>query len=165
MPRGCAVQRAHLREIEPRSPADPSARAAPGRFGGDVRAADVWRVLQNQSDAVLVDIRTRSEWAFVGGPDLSDLDRTPLQVEWQQFPGMERNPRFLRELQTQGVTRQQPVYLICRSGIRSRAAAEFLAQQGYLTYNVTDGFEGPIDERGHRGASGWRAEGLPWKQS
>jgi len=49
--------------------------------------------------------------------------------------------------------------------IRSRAAAEFLAERGYTTYNVTDGFEGPINDYGHRGASGWRAEQLPWKQS
>ncbi|EID15453.1 hypothetical protein MXEN_06731, partial [Mycobacterium xenopi RIVM700367] len=27
------------------------------------------------------------------------------------------------------------------------------------------GFEGHLDEAGHRGGSGWRAIGLPWKQS
>ncbi|HRD68466.1 MAG TPA: rhodanese-like domain-containing protein [Candidatus Competibacter sp.] len=144
---------------------DKNAHSALGRFVGDVSAAETWHRLQAQPEAVLIDIRTRSEWAFVGVPDLTELNKTPLQVEWQLFPGMECNPRFLRELQAQGVTRQHSVYLICRSGIRSHAAAEFLAQQGYNTYNVTDGFEGPLDERGHRGARGWRAEGLPWRQS
>ena len=114
---------------------------------------------------MLVDIRTRAEWTFVGGPDLATLGKSVLQVEWQVFPNMERNPRFVRELQAQGITPGQPVYLICRSGIRSRDAAEFLAARGYATYNVAEGFEGPLDDNDHRGASGWRAERLPWKQS
>jgi hypothetical protein len=30
---------------------------------------------------------------------------------------------------------------------------------------VLDGFEGDLDEDGHRGCTGWKAVGLPWKQS
>ena len=78
---------------------------------------------------------------------------------------MERNPNFFKELQAQGVTRGQAIYLICRSGIRSRDAAEMLASLGYTTWNVAEGFEGSLDAEGHRGGSGWRAENLPWKQS
>jgi rhodanese-related sulfurtransferase len=37
-------------------------------------------------EAVLIDVRTRAEWAYVGGPDLSSLKRPVIQVEWQQFP-------------------------------------------------------------------------------
>lgn len=34
------------------------------------------------------------------------------------------------------------------------------------TYNVTNGFEGPLNQHGHRGTShGWKADGLPWKQT
>ena len=165
MARGFAAQRTHLAPVESRSTMSRGINAVPGQFLGNLSAAEVWYKLQNDAEAVLIDIRTRAEWAFVGGPDLSSLGKTALQVEWQIFPNMERNPRFVRELQAQGVTPGQPIYLICRSGIRSRAAAEFLAERGYITYNVTDGFEGPINEQGHRGASGWRAERLPWKQS
>ena len=32
------------------------------------------------------------------------------------------------------------------------------------SYNVLDGFEGGLDAEGHRGAVGWRALGLPWRQ-
>lgn len=165
MPRGYAAQKAHLTQVESRPRADREASAGPGRFLGNINSTEVWRNLQQGSEAVLVDIRTRAEWTFVGGPDLSTLDKTVAQVEWQTFPGMERNPRFLRELQARGIAPGRLVYLICRSGIRSRDAAEFLAERGYTTYNVADGFEGPIDDDGHRGASGWRAEGLPWRQS
>lgn len=136
-----------------------------GRFLGDVSPAQTWRDLRDHAEAVLVDVRTHPEWVYVGGPDLTVLDKPLARVEWLTFPTMEHNPRFLEELRAQGVTPDQTVYLICRSGVRSRQAAELLALHGYATYNVADGFEGQIDAAGHRGVGGWRAEGLPWRQS
>lgn len=165
MPRGFAAQRAHLVQVDSHPRTNRATGTTAGRYLGDVSPAQVWDLLRQQPEAVLIDIRTRAEWAYVGGPDLTSLDRDVVQVEWQTFPHLERNPRFLRELQAQGLLPGRTLYLLCRSGIRSRAAAEFLAERGYQAYNVTDGFEGPIDSAGHRGASGWRAAGLPWKQS
>ena len=164
MPRGFAVQRAHLTQVESHPRADREIGATSGRFLGDIGSIQTWQALQNQPEAVLVDIRTRAEWKYVGVPGLSSLGKSLIQVEWQVFPSMERNPRFLRELQAQSIVPGQLVYLICRSGIRSRDAAEFLTARGYTTYNVMEGFEGPLDDNGHRGAIGWRAEQLPWKQ-
>jgi rhodanese-related sulfurtransferase len=61
---------------------------------------------------------------------------------------------------------ERPVLFLCRSGVRSAAAAEAAARAGYAhAYNVTEGFEGPLDADGHRGVSGWKAAGLPWRQS
>ncbi len=137
----------------------------PGRFLGDISPTQTWRALQDQPEAVLVDVRTNAEWAYVGGPDHAALDKFQICVEWLRFPTMELNSRFLEELQDHGVNPSQEVYLICRSGVRSRQAAELLARHGYTTYNVADGFEGQIDAAGHRGVGGWRAEGLPWRQS
>lgn len=165
MPRGFAAQKAHLIPVESRPRLDRAVHAIRGRFVGDISAIETWQALQNQSEAVLVDVRTRAEWAFVGGPDLSGLGKSVVQVEWQIFPTMERNPRFIKEFQAQGISPDQPVYLICRSGVRSRDAAQLLAERGYTTYNVADGFEGQIDSSGHRGVNGWRADQLPWKQS
>ncbi len=54
---------------------------------------------------------------------------------------------------------------LCRSGVRSVAAAQTATAAGLgPSYNVLDGFEGPSDAEGHRGAQGWRSEGLPWRQ-
>ena len=137
-----------------------------GRFVGDVSCADTWKALVETESAVLVDVRTRAEWSYVGLPDLSSLKRPVIQVEWQGFPGGERNPRFAEEIAAKGVRPEQPVYLLCRSGVRSAAAADLLAARGYTTYNVADGFEGQLDPAGHRGGrNGWKAAGLPWKQS
>ena len=46
------------------------------------------------------------------------------------------------------------------------ASAAALTAAGYENcFNVLDGFEGPLDESGHRGSrGGWKAEGLPWVQ-
>ena len=43
-------------------------------------------VSEGDPKAVLVDVRTRAEWAFVGVPDLSNLGRDVLLIEWQTFP-------------------------------------------------------------------------------
>jgi rhodanese-related sulfurtransferase len=60
-----------------------------------------------------------------------------------------------------------PVAFLCRSGVRSVAAAELVTAAGFArAYNVAEGFEGPVDGAGHRGgAAGWKAAGLPWRQS
>jgi len=137
-----------------------------GRFGGDVSPRTAWQGLVDGPAAVLVDVRTKAEWGYVGGPDLSTLKRRVIQVEWQQFPTGAHNPRFAEEVAANGIRPEHPVYLICRSGIRSRAAAELLAELGYTTYNVAYGFEGQLDPNGHRGTvNGWKVDKLPWKQS
>jgi len=54
---------------------------------------------------------------------------------------------------------------LCRSGIRSIAAAQRATELGLQAYNILEGFEGDPDadgQRGHRG--GWRFHGLPWQQ-
>ena len=61
----------------------------------------------------------------------------------------------------------RPVLLICRSGQRSVDAGEALEAAGFASViNVTEGFEGPLDDNYHRGTlGGWRCHGLPWQQN
>jgi rhodanese-related sulfurtransferase len=56
--------------------------------------------------------------------------------------------------------------MLCRSGVRSIAAAEAMTAAGYKNcYNILGGFEGPPDQQRHRGTTGgWKAAGLPWEQ-
>lgn len=134
-------------------------------FKGDVAPQEAWQALNAQAEAVLLDVRSAAEWSFVGLPDLSSIGKKPIQVEWQVFPGMARNEAFLEQFQAAGIGLGQPIYIICRSGVRSRAAAQSLAELGYETYNIADGFEGQLGADGHRGVGGWRALGLAWKQT
>jgi rhodanese-related sulfurtransferase len=136
-------------------------------YAGDLDPVETYRLLEKDPDAVLVDVRTRAEWAYVGLPDLGALGRDVVRVEWQSFPDNAPNAAFLDELRVAGVRPDAPVAFICRSGARSRSAAQAATAAGFATaYNVSDGFEGPADAAGHRGTTGgWKAAGLPWRQS
>jgi rhodanese-related sulfurtransferase len=132
----------------------------------NVPPGKAWGALQSNPQAQLVDVRTDVEWAYVGLPDLAAIGKQAVLVPWQMFPSMQVNPDFVGELKQAGFTPEQHIYFLCRSGVRSLAAAQAMQQAGYPhVYNVADGFEGPVDPQGHRGsAAGWKAEGLPWRQ-
>jgi len=131
---------------------------------------DVWARLKSDPQSVMIDCRTRAEWAYVGLPDLSGIGKQLLTVEWQTFPDNRINPQFVVELASQldaaGVKKDAEIFFICRSGGRSRMAAQVMTEAGYeRCRNVTEGFEGPLDPLRHRGrASGWKVAGLPWVQ-
>jgi rhodanese-related sulfurtransferase len=132
----------------------------------DVTPTQAWDQLLKNPEARLVDVRTQPEWTYVGVPDMTPTGRQIILLSWQIYPSNARNEAFDQQIAAQGIGKDTPVYLLCRSGVRSRAAGEFLAAQGYSNvYNVQDGFEGPADENRHRGRkAGWKACGLPWLQ-
>ncbi|MGE0216193.1 rhodanese-like domain-containing protein [Mycolicibacterium sp.] len=135
-------------------------------YAGDITPEEAWRLLSQDADAVLVDCRTEAEWRFVGVPDLSSLQRDVLYIEWSRTDGS-RNEGFVEDLKAAGITPgERPVVFLCRSGNRSIGAAEAATEAGIgPSYNVLDGFEGNLDENRHRGSTGWKAVGLPWRQS
>jgi rhodanese-related sulfurtransferase len=137
-----------------------------GRYAGDITPTQAWGILSADSQAVLVDVRTPAEWAYVGLPDLSSVGKQPLLVPWALFPTMEINPKFGAEVETVVADRNVPLVFLCRSGARSRSAAIAMTARGYKTcYNVDSGFEGEPDANRHRGTvSGWKVEELPWVQ-
>jgi rhodanese-related sulfurtransferase len=140
-------------------------------YAGDISAADAYSILERDKSAVLVDVRTKAEWAYVGVPDLSGIDKETIFLEWQEFPTMkvaaDFAPHLLETLRARGVSAKTPLLFLCRSGVRSRAAAIAMTQAGQeLCYNIAQGFEGPLDDKQKRGAvDGWKAAGLPWAQS
>ena len=140
--------------------------AAPG-YTGDVTAATAWKILSENKDAVLIDVRTRAEWNYVGLPELAPIGKQPALLEWQVFPSMQPNPEFVSTLESAYADKETPLLFLCRSGARSAAAAKAMSAAGYSTcINVAEGFEGPLDTHGKRGsAAGWKAAGLPWRQT
>jgi rhodanese-related sulfurtransferase len=99
-------------------------------------------------------------------PDLRGLGKQVVTVEWQRYPDGATNEHFLDELAAAGVGAERTALFLCRSGVRSAAAAETASRAGFSrAYNISEGFEGPLDADGHRGVRGWRASGLPWRQS
>ncbi|MDD2546549.1 MAG: rhodanese-like domain-containing protein [Burkholderiaceae bacterium] len=131
-------------------------RAAEG-YAGDVSPLLAWEWVQD-GEAVLVDVRSDAEREWVG--------RVPgaVAVAWKQWPGMALNPDFDQEIRN-AVPPGGKVVLLCRSGVRSIAAARRATELGLTAYNILEGFEGDPDAHAQRGKKGgWRLHGLPWRQ-
>ena len=137
-----------------------------GDYAGEVTPRQAYEAIKRDSRAALIDVRTQPEWSFVGLPDLRSAARQPVLVEWQRYPATAVNPDFVAEIVRAGIGKERPLYFICRSGTRSRAAAVAMTAAGYgPCYNVAGGFEGNRDGEGHRGTvEGWKAAGCPWRQ-
>lgn len=138
---------------------------APLGYAGDVKPSRAYAGLVADADAVLVDVRTIAEWTYVGLPDLSQIGKRVIPLEWQRFPDGALNGSFVEQLREAGVGEGVPIYFLCRSGTRSAAAATAATAAGLgPAYNVFGGFEGPLGPDGHRTVTGWKAADLPWMQ-
>ncbi|EFL89905.1 rhodanese-like domain-containing protein [Ahrensia sp. R2A130] len=135
---------------------------------GEASPSESWDALKG--GAILIDVRTTAEWAYVGQPALERSMQPLISHQWQQFPTMQVDTGFAdaldAHLQKNDHGKDAPLHFLCRSGVRSLAAAHAMAARGYTnTFNVTAGFEGDPDGQGHRGqVNGWKFDGLPWRQ-
>jgi rhodanese-related sulfurtransferase len=140
-------------------------------YAGDITCTEAWEMLRADAGAQVVDVRTMAEWSYIGLPDLTALGRRVLTVEWHSFGTSTVNPEFVAQvregLSALGAGAEAAILFLCRSGARSRLAAMTMARTGFTkAYNIADGFEGDLDNEYHRGRrNGWKAAGLPWRQS
>ncbi|MEP6970050.1 MAG: rhodanese-like domain-containing protein [Betaproteobacteria bacterium] len=140
------------------APAQPAAVQPAAGYAGDVApelACQWWQ----SGQAVLVDVRTDAEREWVGFvPDAAP-------IAWKHWPGMAMNPDFDQAVKA-AVPAGKKVVMLCRSGVRSIAAAKRATELGLEAYNILEGFEGNPDASAHRGnQGGWRKRGLPWRQN
>ncbi|MCA8929195.1 MAG: rhodanese-like domain-containing protein [Alphaproteobacteria bacterium] len=120
-----------------------------------------WDAVQADDAAHIVDVRTPQEWAAVGAPNLGNLSHKLHFVSWQLPPDMRVNADFIAELKAERIPANARLYFLCRSGVRSLAAAAAAAAAGYAhAVNVREGFEGVAGPDGIR-HGGWRGAGLP----
>ena len=139
------------------TPADAFITPADG-YAGDVTPEHAAQWMAD-GRAVLVDVRSDAEREWVG------FVPGAVALAWKQWPGMVMNPGFDEGLRA-AVPAGGKVVLLCRSGVRSIAAAKRATELGIEAYNILEGFEGNPDADGHRGRTGgWRFRGLPWKQN
>ena len=122
--------------------------------------------LQNNPQALFVDVRSKAEYKYVGFPENSIL------IPWIDDPDWEPNPEafsdaVMQELDGRENLSDTEIILICRSGFRSNEALKCLENKGFTQVShVASGFEGDLDENDHRGnLNGWRHDGMPWSQS
>ena len=124
-------------------------------------------LLTKNPSATLIDVRSGMEFLFVGHPVGA------IHIPWIDEPDWVINPNFAKQIRkvilgglTCDVDGCAPVIMICRSGKRSReAGAELIKAVFPEVYNIEEGFEGDLDDKHHRSATGgWRHSGLPWEQ-
>ncbi|WP_243633813.1 rhodanese-like domain-containing protein [Motiliproteus coralliicola] len=141
-------------------------------------ATEAWQMMQEQQDAILVDVRDPVEIKFTGF-----ATPTQIHVPWMVADSngwsakrsswaMVKNPDFEAQLSNRLAALKAkpgtPIIVMCRSGsTRSAPAVNLLADQGYTNvWTVVDGFEGGKlkqgDSKGVRAQNGWRNSGLPW---
>lgn len=127
-------------------------------FAGTVTPTEAWSLVQ-QGLAKLIDVRSAEERKFVG-----HIPET-LHVAWATGLSLNKNPRFVRDLEKQA-TRSDVILFLCRSGKRSALAAQEATKAGFQNaFNILDGFEGELNEQQQRGGlGGWRQANLPWIQ-
>jgi rhodanese-related sulfurtransferase len=124
---------------------------------------EAFQLLQEHPNALFVDVRSNMEYLFVGHPAGS------IHIPWIDEPDWTINPHFVTQVRQAilgGASGAAPVVLICRSGVRSLEAGRALVAAGVKdVYNVSEGFEGALDDKHHRSSvGGWRYHGLPWEQ-
>ena len=132
-------------------------------------------VRAQKGKVLFVDVRTRAEAQFLGMA--TPVDALVPYVEFQEFmtdwdeersfyklePFSDFVPEVGRRLQAKGLSKSDPVVLICRAGERSSRAANLLADSGYTrVYTVVYGFEGELSDAGRRNVNGWKKDNLPW---
>ncbi len=122
---------------------------------------EAWQFMQENPESILIDVRSKVEFAFVGHP------KGAVHIPWQDAPQWSVNPFFAEEVKNQIGDLSTPILLLCRSGSRSMNAAKALQTAGFNTLiNIDQGFEGDLDTDNHRGnIGGWRHCELPWEQS
>ena len=116
---------------------------------------------QRGGHALFVDVRTPEELASSGVATMVDAN-VPLFLLSSGDGKPRPNPDFVAQvgsrLAAKGLTKDDAVVVMCRTGRRSALAASLLASFGFShVYSVVDGYEG--DGPG----AGWKSKGLPWR--
>ena len=115
--------------------------------------------LNDNPNSVVLDVRTEEEWSSIGKPDAESLNSKTLFISLLLGPDRQKNENFVKDFIDKKVSKKDNVLSICRSGVRSMAAAKLLQQQGYKNLiNISDGFEGNPAT-----GEGWKKSNLPCK--
>ncbi len=144
-----------------------------------LNAEETYDLMQKESGkALFIDVRTRSEVAWLGMPNIADanipfkfIDKKYQWDEKRKNFKLKPNPDFVSSvtalLLKKGLTKNDKIIVMCRSGKRSAKAADALTTAGFnQVISVIDGFEGDKassgPKKGQRVVNGWKNSDLPW---
>ncbi len=113
-----------------------------------IKSSDIKKFIENNPNAVLLDVRTEDEWNTIGKPNTKVLGIKSF------FITISHDPSFIESVK-RNIDKKDQVLVICAAGGRSIIAANLLANEGYDTLNISDGFSGNGQD------PGWKNLGLP----
>ena len=113
-----------------------------------IKSSEIKKFIESNTNTVLLDVRTENEWKIDGKPDTKDLGIKSF------FITISQDPNFLDNVK-QNINKDDQILIMCAAGGRSIIAANLLANEGYKTLNISDGFNGNGQD------PGWKKFGLP----
>tara|TARA_B100000902_G_scaffold23807_1_gene28656 strand:+ start:43 stop:411 length:369 start_codon:yes stop_codon:yes gene_type:complete len=113
-----------------------------------IKSSEIKKFIEGNPNTVLLDVRTENEWKTDGKPDTKNLGIKSF------FITISQDPNFLDNVK-QNINKDDQILVMCAAGGRSIIAANLLANEGYKTLNVSDGFSGNGQD------PGWKNFGLP----
>ena len=113
-----------------------------------IKSSEIKNFIKSNPETVLLDVRTEEEWNTVGKPNTKDLGIKSYFITISQDSSFIDNVKL-------SINKKEQVLVMCAAGGRSIVAADLLANQGYKTLNVSDGFSGNGQD------PGWKNLGLP----
>ena len=113
-----------------------------------IKSSEIKKFLDSNPNTVLLDVRTEDEWNTIGKPDTKNLG-----IE-THFITISQDSSFLENVK-KNIDKKKQVLVMCAAGGRSIVAANLLANEGYNTLNVSDGFSGNGQD------PGWKNLELP----
>ena len=121
-----------------------------------IKSSEIKNYIKENSNVVLLDVRTENEWNSLGKPNAEDLNSkthfitvSPDLSNWQT-----PDPNFVKNVKKK-IDKNKTILVMCAAGGRSSIAANLLETEGYSTLNVSDGFSGNGQD------PGWKSLGLP----
>ena len=121
-----------------------------------IKSSEIKNYIKENSNVVLLDVRTENEWTTLGKPNAEDLNSktyfvtvSPDLSNWQ-VP----DPNFVENVK-KNINKDKTILVMCAAGGRSLLAANLLEAEGYSALNVSDGFSGNGQD------PGWKNLGLP----
>ena len=121
-----------------------------------IKSSEVKNYIKENSNVVLLDVRTENEWTTLGKPNAEDLNSKTYFVtvshdlsNWQ-VP----DPNFVENVK-KNISKDKTILVMCAAGGRSMIAANLLKAEGYSALNVSDGYSGNGQD------PGWKNLGLP----
>ena len=121
-----------------------------------IKSSEIKNYIKENSNVVLLDVRTENEWNSLGKPNAEDLNSkthfitvSPDLSNWQT-----PDPNFVKNVKKK-IDKKKTILVMCAAGGRSSIAANLLETEGYSTLNVSDGFSGNGQD------PGWKSLGFP----